>query len=277
MKHFFEQLRPGIEADLAAMKIRPDRIAEIDRAAMKLVRLYQAGQYADVPASTGIPVAWIAASFEREATSNFSRSPAQGDPWDRVSTHVPKGRGPFASWAAAARDAYHLNGLDRVGAANWTWALAYYYAEFFNGFGYRDFHRMRSPYVIGGTNLQTSGKYVADGVFDGATMDSQIGVLPLMMRMAELCPAVTVPGTWPFPEPMMLVRAPATVPPPSPVVGFDVRAIQRALNAKGFGPLVVDGSFGRRTSGALREFEASAGLTADGLLDRTTVDRVLAA
>lgn len=277
MKHPFEQLRPGIESDLAAMKIRPECGPLFDRAAGKLIRLYQSGMYGDVPTATGIPTAWIAASFEREATSDFTRSPAQGDRWDRVSVHVPAGRGPFLNWPDAAKDAYHLNGLDKVGAQNWTWALGYYYAELFNGFGYRDWHHMRSPYVVGGTNLQTRGKYTSDGGFDSSVMDSQLGVVPLMMRIAELCPALTLPGAWPFPEPMQVVAATSIAPAKTPLAAFDIRAVQRALNAKGFGPLVVDGSFGRKTSAAVRAFEDSAGLEADGLLDVATVDRLLAA
>ena len=274
--HVYDALRPGIEADLAAMKILPSRERDFDAAADKLVRLYMRSAYGDVPQTTGIPLPWIAASFDREASSDFSRSPAQGDPWDRVSVRVPKGRGPFRSWSEAAKDAYHLNGLDRVGAANWTWALGYYYAELFNGFGYRDWHHMRSPYVIGGTNLQTRGKYTRDGRFDSSVMDQQLGVVPLMMRMVERCPALTFPGAWPFPEPLALVQSPPTVPAPTPLAAFDIKAIQRALNAKGFGPLAVDGSFGRKTSAALREFESDHGLDADGLLDRQTVDALLA-
>lgn len=277
MKHVFDELRPGIEADLAVMKIRPDRIADFDRTAVKLVRFYQQGLYGDVSAETGVPVAWIAASFEREAASDFSRSPAQGDRWDRVSVNVPRGRGPFKSWAEAAKDAYHINGLDKVGAQNWTWALADYYAELFNGFGYRDYHHMLSPYVVGGTNLQTRGKYTTDGGFDSSVMDTQLGVIPLMMRMAELCPGLTLPGPWPFPEPMQVVRAPSIAPQQTPLAGFDIEAVQRALNAQGYGPLLVDGSFGRKTSGALRAFEASKGLETDGLLDQATVDALLAA
>lgn len=277
MRHVFDQLRPGIEADLAAMKILPSRLPEFDRVAGKLIRLFQAGHYVAVAGKTGIPVPFIAASFEREASSNFELSPAQGDRWDRVSVHVPKGRGPFPSWDAAALDAYHIDGLDQVGATNWTWALTAYYAELFNGFGYRDFHHMRSPYVVGGTNLQTRGKYTADGAFDSSAMDTQLGVVPLMMRMVEMAPGLTLAGAWPFPEPLALVQAPPLVPAPTPLAAFDVKAVQRALNAKGYGPLLVDGSFGRRTSAAVRAFEAANGMVADGLLDQRTVDALLAA
>lgn len=276
MKHVFDQLRSGIQVDLAAMKIIPAREDAFEATAARLLRHYDAGDYGDVPKTTGIPVAFIAASFERESASDFERSPAQGDRWDRESVHVPKGRGPFRSWAEAADDAYHLDGLDEVGEGNWTWALAAYYAELFNGFGYRDAHGMRSPYVWAGTNLQRRGKYVADGSFDRTKMDEQLGVVPMMMKLVDMRPSLALPDKWPFPEPLGPVTVTvAPSPAQSPLAVIDVRAIQRALNAQGFGPLVVDGSLGRRTSAALRAFEERHGMVADGLADQETVDALL--
>lgn len=261
------------------MKVLPARREQFAAAAGKLVRLSQAGRYVEASRATGVPEIFMAASFEREASSDFTKSPAQGDPLDRLSTHVPKGLGPYigaTGWTRAAMDAYKIDGLDKIGAANWTWPLAAYYAEAFNGFGYRDWHRMRSPYVWGGTNLQQRGKYEADGQFNASIMDEQLGVVPLMMAMASLSPGLTLPGAWPFPERDAVVEAPAAVPAQTPIANIDVRVVQRALNAKGFGPLLVDGSFGKNTSRALREFETSRGLEADGLLDQTSVDALLA-
>ncbi|WP_164937438.1 hypothetical protein [Bradyrhizobium guangxiense] len=40
----------------------------------------------------------IAVSHYRESSQDFSKRLAQGDPWNRVSTHVPAGRGPFNSF-----------------------------------------------------------------------------------------------------------------------------------------------------------------------------------
>jgi lysozyme family protein len=275
MKHFFEDLRPGIEADLRAMIVSPGRGAEVNAVAVKLVRFIDQGRYDRVFRDLGVPVPWMAASFEREASSNFDLSPAQGDPWDEVSEHVPKGRGPYASWTEAADDTYRREGLAEIGSANWTWALAAYYAEYLNGFGYRDYHHVRSPYVWGATNLQQPGKYVADGKFDPDVWDRQIGVAPMMMRLVQLRPALCLPGAWPFGAAKPVADAPSIVPDQTPAAQFDMFAIQRALNADGFGPLLVDGSFGRRTSAALRTFEESKGLQADGLLDRETVDALL--
>jgi lysozyme family protein len=269
MTHQADALLPEYAKLLPMMRVTNSGL--INPVAAKLVSIYRNGQYGAVPQKTGIPLLFIAPSFEREASSNFSRSPAQGDRWDRPSVNVPRGRGPFDSWEDAALDAYHLNRLDQVGAANWTWPLLCYYGELFNGEGYRDYYHMRSPYLWGGTNLQQIGKYTSDGKFDAGHFDTQPGIVPLAMRIAQLEPALAqeIPGAWPF----ALGPASNTAPPsaPSPVAGHDIFAIQRALAAAGFDPGPIDGSFGRKTSTAVRAFEASRGFSADGLLDPQTV------
>lgn len=275
MSHQASQLTPDYAATLAAMRVLPARTRDLDAIAGRLLRFQQQGCYAQVSRITGVPESWMAASFEREASSDFLLSPAQGDPWHARSRHVPKNRGPFDSWQAAAVDAYRLNGLDRIGAPNWSWAMACFEGELFNGFGYRDWHHVRTPYLWGWTTAQQPGKYEADGVFNASKTDAQPGIIPIMMRMAELSPGLTLPGAWPFAEPLAGPSPPLAPPAPSPFAGVDVRAVQRALNARGFGQLRVDGSFGRKTSTALREFESGAGLRPDGLLDPATVGALL--
>lgn len=273
MQHELPQLLAEHARLLPTMRVTNTGL--INPVAEKLVRLYRAGRYGAVPQKTGIPVLFIAPSFEREASSDFSRSPAQGDRWNMPSRNVPKNRGPFSSWNAAALDAYHLNGLDKVGAANWTWTLLCYYGELFNGFGYRDYHRMRSPYLWGGTNLQQLGKYTSDGKFDAGHFDTQPGVIPLAMRIAQLEPSLSVTDPWPFaigPD----LPIPAAVPVQTPVASFNVFNVQRDLKKKGFDPGLVDGSFGRKTSAAVRAFEAANGLVADGFLDAKTVTALAA-
>ncbi len=207
-----------------------------------------------------MPQIWMATSFEREASSNFADSPAQGDPWSHVSVHVPRGRGPFASWAAAAIDAYHIDGLDKVGAANWTWARACYEGEVFNGFGYRA-HGIHSPYLWAGTNNYVSGKYVADGVWSAGAVDQQLGIVPVMVRMVALRPALALPGTDALPPPQL--------PPPDTTQHgeHDTAWLQHALNTlKVEGtPLVEDGNFGRRTRFAVIAYQTANGLTPDGI------------
>lgn len=52
--------------------------------------------------------------------------------------------------------------------------------------------------------------------------------------------------------------------------GRSVRKVQRALNAKGFGPLTADGDFGRLTKAAVIQFQQSENLDADGLVGPAT-------
>lgn len=211
MARSYESLRAGYETQLAQMVVL--RTDAVDQTAKRLLGCYNSGRYGNTPTLTGIPLPWMAASFEREAGSDFRCSPAQGDPWNRPSVNVPAGRGPFSSWGAAALDAYHLDGLDKVGAPNWSWALCCYYGELFNGFGYRS-KGIPSPYLWGGTTIQRRGKYVRDGVYDGTVMDTQLGIIPIMKRMVELDPTlqIGVPGQAPTP----VVPPPSLRPPPLP-------------------------------------------------------------
>lgn len=52
--------------------------------------------------------------------------------------------------------------------------------------------------------------------------------------------------------------------------GRAVQKAQRALNAKGFGPLTADGVFGRLTEEAVIQFQQSENLDADGLVGPAT-------
>src|ERR1700682_564255 len=120
MEHPFKSLEPEYNALLSRMVIT--RANAVDQSARRLLKFVDHGNYDEVSQETGIPIIFIATSFEREASSNFLLSPAQGDRWDRPSIHVPAHRGPFPSWKAAALDAYHIDGLDKVGKENWSWA-----------------------------------------------------------------------------------------------------------------------------------------------------------
>lgn len=268
MQHPSEPLKTEYAALLASMTIvRKD---EVDRVARRLIA--SKATYAAVTAKNAVPVLFIAASFEREASSDFRRSPAQGDFWNRVSVHVPKGRGPFGSWLEAAIDAYHLNGLDKVGAGNWTWELMCFYGELFNGFGYRDWHHMRSPYLWGGTNHQDRGKYTSDGQFDPRHFDEQLGIVPVMKRLAELDPALDVGrAVVPYPSTAGLVMQPSPVGLGSGAAG-GTKWIQETLNAAAFGPhLDVDGSYGRLTWLAVRNYQMARHLTPDGFAGPETI------
>lgn len=262
MEHPFTKLKPEYTHLLAAMKVRPECVHLVDEVAVKLLGFKS--RYDAVSQKDGVPVIFIAASFEREASSNFTKNPAQGWPLHSASHWVPH-NGPFPDWTSAALAAYHLNGLDRVGAENWTWELLCFYGELFNGMGYRDGHRMHSPYLWGGTNIQTPGKYVADHDFDPNEMDTQLGIIPVMRRMVDLNPDLEI-STVPYvPAPPISSGLAAVTPE------FDTKWVQASLNTLGFWPqLQVDGNYGGQTAHMVEQFQRSYGLDADGLVGEQT-------
>jgi lysozyme family protein len=269
MKHPFDVLKGEYSQLLAAMVVREECRHLVDEVAVKLIGFKT--RYQAVSAQDGVPVVLIAPSFQREASSDFNLSPAQGDPWRRMSVHVPAHRGPYPSWLAAALDAYRINGLDKVGAGNWTWELICFYGEMFNGFGYRDIHRMHSPYLWGGTNIQTIGKYDADDEFNASHMDPQLGIIPVGKRMVELDPSLALPAV-PY------VPAPPIASGIAAEPEGDTKWIQQTLNAFGHQPpLVVDGNYGRQTARAVEQFQLSYGLEADGLAGPKTIAGLRAA
>lgn len=253
MKHPFEILKPEYSQLLAAMAVRDECRHLVDEVAVKLIG-YRT-RYQPVSDKTGIPVVFVAASFEREASSDFNLSPAQGDPWRKISRHVPANRGPFRSWLDAAIDAYHINGLDQVGADNWTWELICYYGELFNGFGYRDFHHEHSPYLWGGTNIQQLGKYTMDHGFDPSVKDKQLGIIPIAKRMIDIEPALALP---------FVIAPPLHSGIAASDAGADTKWVQDSLNKLGWQPpLDVDGSYGGLTKRAVEHFQQAFGLKVD--------------
>jgi lysozyme family protein len=174
-------------------------------------------RYRTVEASTGVPWFVIAAIHERESSQNWFASLAQGDPWNRVSVHVPAGRGPFKSWEEAAIDA--LAHCAPYAARNEDWSVGgtLTLLEQYNGLGYAA-RGAPSPYLWAGTDQYRSGKYVRDGVYDSHAVDSQPGCAGLLLALTALDPTIGFAGapTAPAPAPVAVAPAPPTVTrPPS--------------------------------------------------------------
>jgi lysozyme family protein len=233
-------------------------------------------RYAEVSAKTGVPVLWLMVINERESGSNLFTYLGNGQSLRRVTTEVPAGRGPFASWEAGAEDALHLDHIDAV--TDWCWPHALYEGEAWNGFGPR-MHGRHTGYLWAGTNVYDSGKYVADRQWDAGAFDEQLGIVPLMRALVSLdasldltaAPA-SAPSTIPVPVP-----APLPVPQGHDGGAHGVLWLQTALNALQGAALTIDGSYGRFTRMAVRTFQAAHGLTADGLAGPLTIAAIEAA
>ena len=142
-------------------------------------------RYQAVAAKTGVPWFVIAVIHQRESSQNWRGSLAQGDPWDRVSVHVPRGRGPFKSWEEAAIDALTKCAPFLARRKDWSLGGTLEALEEYNGVGYAK-RGIPSPYVWAGTDQYASGKYVSDGRFDPSHVDQQLGCAALILAMMTI-------------------------------------------------------------------------------------------
>src|SRR5260370_3230743 len=252
------------------MRLDPAREHELAARAAAVLALSERhrDEWDEVAAKTGVPRLWGLASFERESGSDYSRSPAQGDRWDRVSVNVPRGLGPYRCWGDACVAAYRIDRLDEVAGSagvppasaaitgeaaasenaggtpalpGWTWPRACYEGELFNGFGPRA-HGRHTGYLWSWTNIYTGGKYVADGKWDPDTQDQQCGMVPMMAALLRLSagrsldPSLALADAPPWsagvpPAPLPAPAVPA--PPPDLPALFDSNMtawLQAALN-----------------------------------------------
>jgi lysozyme family protein len=193
------------------------------------------GRYQTVEAKTGVPWFVIAVIHERESSQDWTGSLAQGDPWNRVSVHVPAGRGPFKSWEEAAIDA--LVNCAPFAARNKDWSIGGLLTmlERYNGLGYAS-RGLPSPYIWSGTDQYKSGKYIRDGVYDPNAVDRQLGCAGLLISMAAIdrtigfdgkrSPMVVLPPAAPPPD---VPKAPSITNPSKGSIGSFIASILSAI------------------------------------------------
>ncbi len=135
--------------------------------------------YDRIEKQTGVPWWFVGITHYRESNLDLNTQLAQGDPLHSVSRHVPKGRGPFKTFEEGAFDALVNCAPKAANNKDWSVGSALTWFEKYNGLGYAN-KGLPSPYVWAGTDQYTSGKYVADGVYDPNAVDSQLGCAGLM-------------------------------------------------------------------------------------------------
>lgn len=186
--------------------------------------------YNRIASRTGVPWSVIAVIHEREANQHWGANIANGDPWNKITEHVPAGRGPFNSFEDAAYDALVNCPPFAAQWRDWSIGGMLTLLEQYNGLGYAR-RGLPSPYIWAGTDQYEKGKYIADGSFKADYVDKQLGCVALLDAMAVIisdsptaAPEAVAPPEAPSPQP-----APAA-PPSSP---------SAAVTAAGGGVLVA--------------------------------------
>lgn len=147
-------------------------------------------RYLSIEGPTGVPWAMIACIHKRESDAQdkegnplFTSYLGNGQPLNRKTTIVPKGRGPFPSFEEGAVDALNYDKLTLV--VEWRLEKVLFYLEAFNGPGY-EMRGLPSAYIWGGTNIQKPGKFVSDGRWNGKALDGQPGCAPILWAIMQL-------------------------------------------------------------------------------------------
>jgi lysozyme family protein/peptidoglycan hydrolase-like protein with peptidoglycan-binding domain len=266
LEALFQKFKAGYESNWQKMQIRPERAAQANKEASELLR--NKSLYQEIEALTRVPWPFIGLCHDRESGFKPHTYLGNGQSLGRVTTIVPKGRGPFLgpnAFVDGAVDALRIQGF--VGATDWSLARTLFRLEAFNGFGYHS-RGVHSPYVWSGSTIygppeERAGKFVADGVFDANVVDPQLGVAVVLKELMAL------DGSISFGDPS---SAPIGSTEPDVALGSDVLHVQRALNKLGIEPqLVEDGINGKRTMAAISAFQQQNGLHDTGLPDAATI------
>jgi lysozyme family protein len=192
----FDALRPEYE-ELWGIVNKPGgltRITETMRQANAIIAPAAKARFQAVEKRTGVPwfVTGIVLTREAGSPPNFHAWLHNGDPMfdhdglPRQTVNVPARRppDPAVSWEDGAVDAYSIEGL--LQKNDWSPAFVAWLSEKFNGWGYRLYHHVRSPYVWGATVAQQRGKYTSDRVWDATVMDTQIGGMALLAALIQI-------------------------------------------------------------------------------------------
>lgn len=149
----------------------------------------------------GLPFWFIGILHRMECDANPECQIANGEPWNRVTRLVPRGLGPWSSFAESIPVILD----DYAKPANWGIDLrtldptdlpaCLYRLESWNGFGAREMHGELNttppnspPYIYSGSEcdghvLFVKGKDVTDNHFDPEAKSTQVGVLALMLAL----------------------------------------------------------------------------------------------
>jgi len=163
-----------------AAKVLPAH-AQAALSAATRINEHRLADFNPVEARTGVPWYMVGCLLYRESSLNFNTYLGNGQPLDRVTTEVPKGRGPFSSFEAGAVDALEHEGMAGIAPGDWTIERVLYWCERFNGQGY--FSHGNSPYLWSWTDQYHGGKFTSDGVYDASVWDQQGGIVAILKQM----------------------------------------------------------------------------------------------
>ncbi|NDB64666.1 MAG: hypothetical protein EB165_02730 [Euryarchaeota archaeon] len=246
----------------ATMQMRQNWTGAIDRRAKQIIG--NRAHYQEVSALTGVPWWMVGAIHSMESGLNFGTHLHNGDSLKKRTWRVPRGRplgsSPPFTWEFSACDAIRMKGWHKI--QDWSIERVLYELERYNGWGYRLYRGIQSPYLWSGTQHYARGKYIADGKWSSTAVSGQTGCAPLLARIFEISEAFPAQATdIPLPH-----RKPELAPDPEHIQAEDDDPIPvpKALVPEEDAPLATAAGSSKTILGALAAF---VGATASWLQD----------
>lgn len=245
-------------------QVNPERISEVDKIVDGIMAADAWSQYQAVEKEIGVPAHVVGFIHVREASQNFHCHLHNGDPLSGRTVHVPEGRPPAPAeppftWQASAIDALTFDGLDKW--RDWSAPGICFVLEEYNGFGYREYHHINSPYLWGFTTAYVGGLYSADGQWDPTAVNENPGCIAMLRRMVDR-KLITLPD-----QPAAAADQPAATAepssPPSPgiaetIASFETISVtlQTQLKDAGYYNGNLDGDWWTLSRRALQRFKS---------------------
>lgn len=195
----FDECRAEYAALWHDCELRDERRRTVESTAKKIIA--NRPRYEFVSKATGVPWFVIGLIHQMECELSFKKHLHNGNPMfskdgrpirttDESKNRpavwpAPQGVDP---WNHSAIDALTMPGKEFDKITDWSIERIAYCLELYNGFGYRLYRGINSPYLWSYTNHYTSGKYVADKVWSKTAVSGQSGALAILKAMMVLDP-----------------------------------------------------------------------------------------
>jgi lysozyme family protein len=179
-----QEMRDDYTRRFGSCAVNPKSKAEVESIVTRIMK--HRDRYETVSRATQVPWFVVAVIHNMECSGRFDQHLHNGNPLSARTTDVPAGRPlagepPFA-WEESAIDALRYDGFDVW--REWTIAGTLFKLELYNGLGSRN-HGVATPYLWGGSQHYTAGKYIRDHVWSQSAVSTQIGAAVLLRRMVD--------------------------------------------------------------------------------------------
>jgi lysozyme family protein len=155
-------LRSEYQMLFETCRLKPGNANTVKDIAEKI--LANKARYEAVAVVAGVPWFFVGITHYLECNLSFSKHLHNGDPLNAKTIHVPAGR-PLSktwTWETSAMDAIGIEKSNKPSLlwTDWTIAGTLFKLEAYNGFGYRDYHAMNTPYLWSFSQHYKTGKYI---------------------------------------------------------------------------------------------------------------------